>query len=110
MLQKYPKFELLDQTILNLGTAWYSQAQGLFAQVSSVQEFPLAHTRHALRDAQQVAGATGTSFAQTTLVRPRSASRNRLMRPRMSGRVGRAISNGGPYPISASLLRLRWFP
>lgn len=27
VLQKYPKFELLDQTILNLGTTWYMQAQ-----------------------------------------------------------------------------------
>jgi len=27
VLKKYPKFELLDQTILNLGTAWYNQAQ-----------------------------------------------------------------------------------
>ena len=27
VLQKYPKFELLDQTILNLGTSRYSQAQ-----------------------------------------------------------------------------------
>ena len=27
VLQQYPKFELLDQSILNLGTAWYSQAQ-----------------------------------------------------------------------------------
>lgn len=27
VLQKYPKCELLDQTILNLGTAWYSLAQ-----------------------------------------------------------------------------------
>jgi hypothetical protein len=48
-----------------------------------------------------VAGATGTSLAQTTLVRPRSASRNRLMRTRTSGGVGRAVSNGGPYPISS---------
>ena len=47
-------------------------------------------TRHALCDAEQVAGATGTTFAQTTLVRPRSASRNRLMRTRMSGGVVRA--------------------
>jgi len=31
-----------------------------------------------LRDAQQLAGATGTSFAQTTLVRPRSAVSDRL--------------------------------
>ena len=28
VIQKYPKFELLDQTILNLGTAWYTLAQG----------------------------------------------------------------------------------
>ena len=27
VLQKFPKFELLDQTILNLGTAWYTMAQ-----------------------------------------------------------------------------------
>ncbi len=27
VIQKYPKFELLDQTILNLGTAWYTLAQ-----------------------------------------------------------------------------------
>ena len=27
VLAAYPKFELLDQTILNLGTAWYSIAQ-----------------------------------------------------------------------------------
>ena len=25
--KQYPKFELLDQSLLNLGTAWYSQAQ-----------------------------------------------------------------------------------
>ena len=46
-------------------------------------------TNHTLCDAQQVAGAIGTSFAQTTLVRSRSASRNRLMLSRMSGGVGR---------------------
>ena len=27
VIQKYPKFELLDQTILNLGTAWYTLGQ-----------------------------------------------------------------------------------
>ncbi len=27
VIQKYPKFELLDQTLLNLGTAWYTLAQ-----------------------------------------------------------------------------------
>jgi len=53
-----------------------------------------------MRDAQQVAGAIGTSFAQTTLVRHRAASRHRLMRTRMSGGVTGAISDGGPYPIS----------
>ena len=61
----------------------------------------VTNARHALRDAQQVAGATGTAFAQTTLVRPRSASRNRLVRTRMLGGVGRAVSNDRPYPIWA---------
>ena len=70
-----------------------AQAQELMAFVS--------YPRHALRDAEQVAGATGTTFAQTTLVRPRSASRNRLMRTRMSGCAGRTVSDGGPYAISA---------
>ncbi len=40
-----------------------------------------------------------TSFAQTTLVRPCSASRNRLVRIRMLGGVGRVVSNDDPYPI-----------
>ena len=56
------------------------------------------------RDAQQVAARTRTAFAQATLVRPCSASRNRLMRTRMSGGVGRVTGNGDPYPISLALL------
>ena len=71
------------------------QSQKLLAVVSD--------TRHANRDAQPVARATRTAFAQTTLVRPRSASRNRLVRTRMLGGVGRAVSNDRPYPISAIL-------
>ena len=54
----------------------------------------------AIRDAQQMAAGTGTAFAQTTLVRPCSASRNRLVRIRMLGGVGRVTGDGGPYPIS----------
>ena len=54
-----------------------------------------------LRDAEHVAGTIGITFAQTNLLRPRSVSRNRMMRTRMSGGVGRAISDDGPYPISA---------
>ena len=67
----------------------------------------VTNARHALRDAQQVAGGTRTAFAQTTLVRPRSASRNRLVRTRMLGGVGRAVSNDRPYPIWAFFLS--WF-
>ena len=39
-------------------------------------------------DGKSMAGGFRTAFAQTT-----------LMRTRMSGGVGRAVSNGGPYPI-----------
>lgn len=66
----------------------------------------LADTSNAICNAQQMAARTvRTSFAQTTLVRPCSASRNRLMRTRMSGGVGRVVSDGGPYPISAAPMR-----
>ncbi len=81
-----------------VGTAVNSRGDQTRDQSQELLAF-VTDTRHALRDAQQVAGATGTIFAQTTLVRPRSASRNRLMRTRMSGGVGRAISDDGPYPI-----------
>jgi hypothetical protein len=59
----------------------------------------LENASDAIRDAQQLAARTRTAFAQTTLVRPCSASRNRLMRIRMSGGVGRVIREDGPYPI-----------
>ena len=57
------------------------------------------NTRNTNCDAQQMAGEPWTSFAQTTLVRPCSASRNRLVRIRMLGGVGRVTGDGGPYPI-----------
>jgi len=55
-------------------------------------------------NAQQMADGTWTSFAQTTLVRPCSASRNRATSivvgwTRILGGVGRAVSDGGPSPI-----------
>ena len=56
------------------------------------------------RDAQQVAGATRTAFVEATLEPACSASRNRLMRTRMLGGVGRVPGNGRPYPIYASFL------
>jgi len=66
-------------------------------------------------DAQQMAGEPWTSFAQTTLVRPcdpfgAELRRNRTLsmdagRTRMSGGVGRAVSDGGPYPISVPFPR-----
>ena len=47
---------------------------------------------------------TETSYAEpeNTLGGTCSASPNRLMRSRMSGGVGRAVSNGRPYPISST--------
>ena len=85
-----------------VSTDWYA-GHGDQARDQSQELLAFAtDTHYALRDAQQVAGATGASFAQTTLVRPCSASRNRLIRTRMSGGVGRAISDGGPYPISTA--------
>ena len=67
------------------------QSQRLLADVS--------HTRHALRDAQHVAGAARTHFAQATLDRTRSPSRNRLVRTRMLGGVGAGTGNRPGYTI-----------
>ena len=60
-------------------------------------------------DTQQMAGELWASLSQTTLVRSCDPSgkqhrRNRLMRTRKSGGVGRAVSDDGPYPIYLSFV------
>ena len=64
---------------------------------------PLAHGQnHRQRcwDDECVVTRTGHAEPENTLGGTCSASPNRLMRTRMSGGVGRAVSNGRPYPIS----------
>ena len=67
----------------------------------------VTYTCHTHCDVEQVAGATRTSFVKATLGRACSSSRNRLVRTRMLGGVGRAVSNGRPYPISSKPLARR---
>ena len=65
---------------LELGDQARDQSQGLLADVT--------HTGRAHRDAEQVAGATRTTFVKATLGCACSSSRNRLVRIRMLGGVG----------------------
>ena len=66
----------------------------------------VAHTRHALRDAEQMAAATRPAFAGATLERACSSSRNRLVPTRMLGGVGAGTGNRTSYPISSRV----WCP
>ncbi len=55
------------------------------------------------RNDEQVAAGAGTGEPEESLGVTRSTSLNRLVRTRMPGGVGRAVSNGRPYPISPDL-------
>lgn len=71
------------------GAAWRESRHGDQARRQSQKLLAVVQdTRHALRDAEQIAGATRTAFVRATREQPCPALRNCLMRSRLSGGVG----------------------
>ena len=91
---RYPRTKI--RKMMELGV---SRKLAILHGISRKSHWRMSHPCHALRDAQQMARRTRTNFAKANLERACSTSKNRLVRTRMLGGVGAAVSNGRGYPI-----------